>query len=114
VGEVLLENRPADWRTVLERRELMANGGGVRSKPAKRSFLFTAVRMAQSQPVARRTRVDAFLLDALYKRVSASEKYDRARAENVRGSEWTDVLLTGAVARDDLVRKRQLAPRDRA
>jgi hypothetical protein len=71
-------------------------------------------RMAQRQPVARRTRVEAFLLDALHKRVSASEKHDRARGESVRGSEWTHVLLTGAVVCDDLVRKRQLAPRDRA
>jgi hypothetical protein len=103
---MLLDDRPADWRAVLERRELMANGGGVRSKPAKRSFLFTPVRMAQRQPVTRRTRVDASLLDALHKRVSASEKHHRARGESVRGGEWTDVLLTGAVARDDFVRKR--------
>jgi hypothetical protein len=88
----------------------MADGGGVRSKPAKRSFLLTAVRMAQRQPIARRSREDAFSLDALHEGVSASEKHDCARDESVRGIEWTDVLLTGAVVRDDLVNaKRHLA-----
>ena len=88
----------------------MAEAGRVCSKPAKRSFLFTPVRMAQRQPVACRLRVDAFLLDALDKPMSASEQHDRARGKSVRGRVSTDVLVTGAVVRDDLVRKSHIAP----
>ena len=112
-GEVLLENGPADRRAVLERRELMADGRGIRPKPAKGSFLLWPSgwrRVSRSAPAG----IDAFLLDALHERVSASQKHDRAGGDSVRGDEWADVLLTGAVARDDLVRKRQLIPRDRA
>src|SRR5512133_1238095 len=98
--ELLIDDLPAHWLPVFERRERVAKPRSVRAEAAQRAELLSSIGMPEPQPVASGPgycsgRRVAAGLDARDQPVASVEAEDVARLEGILGRELVQALLAG-------------------